>query len=32
MGHDDRDEIFERLEALERLVRSRSVGGPVVQP
>ncbi len=24
MGHDDRREIFERLEALERLVRSRS--------
>ncbi len=26
MGHDDRREIFERLEALERLVRSRSGG------
>ena len=27
MGHDDRDEIFERLEALERLVGSRSGDG-----
>lgn len=26
MGHDDRREIFERLEALERLVRSHSEG------
>lgn len=26
MGHDDRREIFERLEALERLARSRSGG------